>query len=376
VIPPSAEPRIIETLAARLRGERVGISATLVAEARRHRVHLLLAETLSPAERREPAGAALVAELRSAAILTALRDGALHRLLDAFAAAPIETLVLKGAALAHTIYPAPHLRPRADLDLLIASRHVTDADRLLIAEGWTRALEPDSTLASAQRHYQRRCPSGITEQLDLHWKIANLRVFGDAVTFEELWTRAERIPTLGGHARTPSRADALFIACVHRVAHHDDAADLLWLWDVHVLVSGFSAAEADRFVDLAVARRMRAVCTRGVALAAECFHTPGAAALVARLDRRPARAEPSARLVGGDLRLVDLLRADLAATAGWRARITLVSEHLFPARSYMRSVYGRWPAALLPLAYAHRIVRGAPKWFRTPSSWREPNGLR
>jgi hypothetical protein len=30
----------------------------------------------------------------------------------------------------------------------------------------------------------------------------------------------------------------------------------------------------------------------------------------------------------------------------------------------MRERYPRWPAALLPLAYVDRIVRGAPKWFR------------
>ena len=35
--------------------------------------------------------------------------------------------------------------------------------------------------------------------------------------------------------------DALFVACVHRVAHHDDAIDLLWLWDIHLLASRLSA---------------------------------------------------------------------------------------------------------------------------------------
>jgi hypothetical protein len=29
----------------------------------------------------------------------------------------------------------------------------------------------------------------------------------------------------------------------------------------------------------------------------------------------------------------------------------------------MRIKYARCPALLLPLAYFHRIVRGAPKWF-------------
>jgi hypothetical protein len=41
-----------------------------------------------------------------------------ERLLPAFAAAQIPVLLLKGAALAHTLYPAPGLRPMVDLDLL------------------------------------------------------------------------------------------------------------------------------------------------------------------------------------------------------------------------------------------------------------------
>jgi hypothetical protein len=32
----------------------------------------------------------------------------------------------------------------------------------------------------------------------------------------------------------------------------------------------------------------------------------------------------------------------------------------------MQRAYARCPHALLPLAYAHRIVRGAPAWFRRP----------
>ena len=68
--------------------------------------------------------------------------------------------------------------------------------------------------------------------------------------------------------------------------------------------------------------------------------------------------------LGGGLRQVDLLRGDLSTLVGWRARLGLLSGHLFPNVAYMRSRYPRWPAAALPVAYIHRIVRGIPKWFR------------
>jgi hypothetical protein len=357
----------VDAVCARLRGEPVAASGAMIEAARHHRVHLLMADSLSPDEQHEtPASAALVAALRTAAIVDAVRERELRRLLAVLSRAGIEALLLKGAGLAYTVYASPHLRPRADLDLLIAPEGRADADRLLTGDGWTRAAEPVFMLGAAQQHYERRTAGAPTEHLDLHWKISNARVFGDAIGFDELLARAVPVPVLGAGARTLSGVDALFVACVHRVAHHEDALDLLWLWDIHLLASRLSPVEIERFIQLAADKRMRSVCARGLALAGECFHTPGAGRLVAALQRGRSDGEPSARFVGGGLRMVDVVRADLEATPTWHARARLVCEHVFPARAYMRSAYARWPAALLPLAYAHRIVRGAPKWFRRP----------
>ena len=55
-------------------------------------------------------------------------------------------------------------------------------------------------------------------------------------------------------------------------------------------------------------------------------------------------------------------RADLAALTSWRSKLALVREHVCPPIAYMRTKYPV-PADLLPLAYLHRIVRGAPRWF-------------
>ena len=363
-----AEAAAENALCARLRGEDVPISPAMVATARRHRLHLVLAAAARSGELEHSASAVLLAESRQALVVDLIRERTLRDLLDQFAAAGVGALLLKGAGLAYTLYPSAHLRPRADLDVMIARASLASAERTLAARGWTRAAEPDAELVTAQRHYVLARPAAFDEQLDLHWKIANPQIFGDAVTFEELLSRAVPVTALGPHARTPSTPDALFIACLHRVAHHDDAVDLLWLWDIHLLASRLSAEERARFLGLARRASMRAVSARGLELACARFRTPGAADLIAALQQ-PAgeRPEPSATFLGG-LSQVEVLRADLSALGGWRARLTLLGEHLFPPGVYVRSAYPRCPAALLPLAYVHRIVRGAPKWFRRPTS--------
>ena len=109
---------------------------------------------------------------------------------------------------------------------------------------------------------------------------------------------------------------------------------------------------------------MWSVCRRSLELAGMLFGTPGIGALSGRLAERAAgQAEPSARFIGG-AKQAAVLRADIAALPRWRDRVALVAEHVFPSSGYMRSAYPRCPPLLLPFAYAHRIVRGMPKWFR------------
>jgi hypothetical protein len=350
-------------LAARLAAGSGPITSSMAALARKHRVHLLLADSLTRAESVRPDLFELTRELRTAAALDAARELHLKALLAALLASGIDALLLKGAALAHMVYSAPHLRPRVDIDLMIRRDALDRAEGVLAGQGWMRPRERDAELSAAQRHYVRPGPAGSVEHLDVHWKIANPQTFANALAFEELRARAVPIAALGDGARALCKADALFLACVHRVAHHDDCLDILWLWDIHLL-SDLSDAERSHFLMLTDRNAMWSVCQRSLVLAATLFATPGADALSARLRERGAgRAEPSARFLGGTTLMTEL-RADLGTLRRWQDRVMLVAEHAFPSTAYIRSIYPQCPVVLLPLAYAHRIAWGAPKWFR------------
>src|SRR5437763_13332738 len=89
----------------------VDITAELLALARHHRVHLLLGDRASVTE--------LADERRTAAVIEALREAELRRVLTALDAAGIRAIVFKGAALARTHYAASELRIRSDTDILV-----------------------------------------------------------------------------------------------------------------------------------------------------------------------------------------------------------------------------------------------------------------
>ena len=247
------------------------------------------------------------------------------------------------------MYSDSYLRARVDTDVLIEADAVERAERVLAAAGWRRPVERNAELTAAQRHYTRDRAAGPLDELDLHWRIANPLVFARALSFEELRGRAIPVPALGPHARTLGLADALFLACLHRVAHHGDEYPA-------ALALGRSPADRARLTGgsrrVPPPRRTRA----------DVRHLPpwrGAERRVLRHARRvrfaealgrgaAARPEPSARFIR-DSRLVTVLRSDLATIDGWPRRVAFIAEHLFPSRAYMQSVYPACPPLLLPL---------------------------
>ena len=301
-----------------------------------------------------------------AAAMRSLRDRELRRVLDLLDAARAPCLIIKGASLAYTLYRQPHLRRRSDADLLVRSE---DADRVasvLEAHGYARAAEISGDYATSQMHFDRPAHSDHRYALDIHWRIVNAHAFADAIGFGEFQSARIPVPGLGAHAWTLSVPHALALACIHRVAHHPNADDLLWLWDVRLLASAMTDADSGVFVDVASRSSARAVCAHMLTAADARFHTTATAGLADRVRPREGDAqEASARFLSGGLSQADILRSDLASL-GWRRGAALMREHLFPSAAYMRSLYDGWPAVLLPAAYLHRIVRGAPKWLRRP----------
>ena len=81
----------------------------------------------------------LRAALRARAIELAKRELAVRaettQVLAALESAGIRPVILKGAALAYSLYPTPALRPRADLDILVAPDERDSAWQILLNLG-------------------------------------------------------------------------------------------------------------------------------------------------------------------------------------------------------------------------------------------------
>ena len=324
--------------------------------------HLHQAKTLGqwPASIRER----LVEAARNEVIVESLRRREVRRLHVALAAAGVRPLLMKGTALAYLCYPH-RLRPRGDTDLLVRRTDVTWATRALHTLGYRRALQTPGELVMPQMQFVKQERPGITHVCDLHLKIANPQLFAQTLSYDELSARAVDVPGLGAGARALGPVDALLLACIHRVAHHNDCEKLLWIYDIHLLANGMDRATLGHVAARAAEKRIKAVCRRGLSLAHRWFHTEVPDDVMQALASVDA-AEPSAAYLGGRLRPMDVVWSDLKAMGRWRDRWQLVREHLFPPGGYMRERYGVSSSLLLPALYLHRGARGACAWLRRP----------
>lgn len=369
---PTIEPAgddLVRALSRVLDGDTRGLASgdmdALVDAAHRHGVGSLAWQALSAS-----AGEGLVLRQRlEPSVLAAvarelLRQAELRRVLRAVALGGGRVVVFKGSALAYTAYAQPWMRPRTDTDLLGASTDASAITAALVACGYARSdALSTGTLVSHQVAFERTDPSGLHHVIDLHWKVVNPQVLADAIAFEEIWDHSRPAVALGPDARVPAPVHSTLIACVHRLAHHQQDDRLIWLHDLKLLAGSFNAAHWEAFANLAAGRRVSAICLDGLSASHRRLGLPLPSELVERL-RDAGRSEPSRVYVTGAVQRRHVLASDLAELRSWRARWALIREHAFPPAAYMRQKYGVTSGHWLPPLYARRLLAGAWKWLR------------
>ncbi|MFB3855252.1 MAG: nucleotidyltransferase family protein [Vicinamibacterales bacterium] len=363
-------------IASVMRGERpawpfggADEAAAFVEAAARHGAHSLVADML--ARFPHPSWpAAVVEELRRRAIgeavQEAVREGELRRVLSGLHWAGVPNVIIKGAAVGRTHYERPDLRPRFDVDLMIQRERLAAAVGVLEGLGYRRMTQTSGQLVMHQADYSRVDDHGLRHVVDLHWKLVNPHVLADSVPFEDIDAEAVDLPGLGEGARAPSALHSLFIACIHRAAHHADEDRLIWLYDIHLLAATLDEWGLDRFGAEARRRKVAAVTASGLARARQLFNTALPARFIGGLEAAAAgfASEPSSGFARGAVTRLDVLVSDLRALDSWRDRLALVREHVLPPPAYIMRSYGVTSRAALPALYAHRLVCGAWKWLR------------
>ena len=227
------------------------------------------------------------------------RDGAARQLLcmdqarriqRALDDAGIATLWLKGAALARWLYPQPHLREFADLDLLFADR--ADALRAAaVLEPLGYVLPNPHVAGDLVVHELLAWHAPLRLELDLHWDLNNYPLLAGRIRWPQLQAGSIAVAGLGSGARALGQVHALAHACIHHAANRlgDRQERLRWLYDIHLLASRLDRAGWDALLADARAGELGAVVLDALQASNRLFGTALDAAVLHALQAQAAR---------------------------------------------------------------------------------------
>lgn len=325
---------------------------------------------------------------------------------------PIPAVVLKGAALAVTLYPSIGLRPMGDIDLLVPKDRLDQAVAVVRALGYVpKGPEIRPGLTQVIRH-EVNFDSGehIPLCVELHWNLIGSETSRYRPRIDWFWEQTEQWKLEGGEWKVESgrgkqereaqsppsvfplsssspqpqtsggqfeirnpepvvsevepseiltltpTAHLLYLAAHTMLQHGGARASLIWFCDLDLLIR----RQADRLDWDELLRRAREFRWAAALLAAlqgaqERLGTPlpqGFLEVLVEAEDRQA-----ARLVErkADPRQTRATRVwNFLSPLDWQARLRLLLAIVFPTPAYVRWRYKPWPGWLWPLCYPYR----------------------
>jgi Uncharacterised nucleotidyltransferase len=211
--------------------------------------------------------------------------------------AGVDTLTLKGMALANVVYPETGLRPMADVDLLVRPADHATALAVLRELGYQTPGEAADRLG-ASRSFTELVRAGT--RIDLHWHAAHYLRFEGIVAIDHdgLWSRARSLVAPEGRSLMLSPEDLLLHLILH-LTLGSDFARVLWYADIDAVVRRF-AAELDwsRLEKEAGRWRVRTLAGWTLGVVAASFGTPLPPGLLERLEQGRLRRAAVAECIG------------------------------------------------------------------------------
>ena len=271
-------------------------------------------------------------------------------------------IVLKGGALASTLYDDIALRPMSDLDLLIRKPELPAWKDCLVRLGY-RPVSPEMAKGLAEAvHYQLAYRGGLDGDvvIELHWNL----VAGDfdwrAPDIDWFWQQTEPWPGIEDLAcpaalQLTPLANVLYLSAHAMLQHGGARTRLVWLYDIHQLVErSADAIHWQDVIDKAREFQWDAAVARALERCHEFFETAVPETVVCELSQG---ATPEAEAHVHRKAEIEVSRAEFV----WReflcldttARLRLLLAILFPAPVYMKWRYPN-AGALWPLAYVYR----------------------
>ncbi len=346
------------------------IRDVLAARARFHGIAVFLAQTFADF----PGWPASVVdrlreEMRLAALWEELHRVPIVAMIELLAAAGIETMVMKGTALAYLYYPDPAKRRRGDTDLLIHPHDLTQTRQHLEQAGFRRRDDPHGLYF--QETWLIDCGAAIEHSIDLHWAPADRPMLQRVLQSGQFWQHRQPVPRLSPHAWAPDPVRLLLHGAVNQAWHvargfnvDDDnvvgGRRLIWSLDYARLTRDFTAPQWEDIAAFCEAHDAAAILISALRGVREDLGIVLPSDIMDRLQRA-AVGSPTYRYITQPGRISDF-KADFSAASSASIRLRMLQSIAFAPRSHLLRKYphlSRWPTILLQL---RRYAEGLSRW--------------
>jgi Uncharacterised nucleotidyltransferase len=301
--------------------------------------------------------------LRTAYLRDELRSKAYSRIgrdvTSIFSSAGIPAVLLKGAALAETVYEKPGLQHAHYLEILVKNSDAGSAVGLLPSLGFSRLGSP---LGAKGQAVELVHESGLP--LIIHRRLFRVPFYD--ISSADIWARS-RIQTVSGSSiRLLSPADNLTHICgsVFDAGSHES---LRWVCDAWFLIHRYPNLGWEILLNHASTGRMALSLFVTLDYLAERLNAPIPAGVLNRLCVAASKSgsiECEIALFGVQKNARGGLMKILRCDGGWSTRAWVMKWALLPSPTYVRWVHEVPWAWLLPFYYLYRPLK-----YLSRSAW-------
>jgi|GEM_PF-3113641 hypothetical protein len=153
-------------------------------------------------------------------------------------------IVLKGPALAHSLYPHPALRQSGDLDLLVLPPNMPAARKILEDLGYQCPFQIWGRGGDFYHSEKYTHPNkNYYKMIDLHFTLHSFAgLHPTAKSLEDMVNKAITIKVEDWEFSTLNHIDALIFTTFHLLYGHLGPISLLWLYDIYLLANSLPAS--------------------------------------------------------------------------------------------------------------------------------------
>lgn len=298
---------------------------------------------------------------------------AVGKLLAKLETAGIEAVLMKGTALAYSIYDEPAARRRGDSDLLIRPDDRDDARAVLTEAGWYRNDDPHGI--TFQEGWLHDAAGHFVHAVDLHWEPSDRAVLQKVLSLEDFFAHKCALPRMGKGAFRADHPLTIIHETINQkwhVAHGywtengqvKGARRLTWSVDFDLLASELTDSDWARLTTLCAERGVGPLVAEALHGAQSDLGTPLPEGVLAALKAKPTHSDIAAFFATTD-NLTEFW-LNLRSARSWGDRFRMVRDRGFPPRGYLIEKYPNnsgWPTPLLQgrllVETAGRILRRA-----------------